>query len=199
MKKLIVMLMLAGAAYAGYPKPTFTVNAHHFDRLHVAHEFAIVLLADVLLNETDVEKFYLELRNQGSGWDWRMQWGSVSNEFCRTTAWSSLYVRSGLACGTPVPLPTLLHAGTVATFTIIPSVYDIDTTLQLVLIMPDLDYEEVVAELVMDTYYNYTGGFCGDGLHPYPPGDITKDCEVNFDDLVVIASNWLACTFDCEL
>lgn len=42
-------------------------------------------------------------------------------------------------------------------------------------------------------------GVCGDGLHPYPPGDLTRDCRVNLDDLAIIASNWLACTFGCEL
>lgn len=39
---------------------------------------------------------------------------------------------------------------------------------------------------------------CGDELHPYPPGDLTKDCKVNFDDVVIIAMNWLACTFGCD-
>ncbi len=42
-------------------------------------------------------------------------------------------------------------------------------------------------------------GVCGDDLHPYPVGDLTKDCRVNLADLVIIASNWLACTFDCDV
>lgn len=33
--------------------------------------------------------------------------------------------------------------------------------------------------------------FCGDINHPVPNGDLTGDCIVNFQDMAVLASNWL--------
>jgi len=54
---------------------------------------------------------------------------------------------------------------------------------------------------------------CGDYKHPFPPGDINKDCFVDFLDFAIIASedftvdfaeistvtsHWLECTWDCE-
>jgi streptogramin lyase len=39
---------------------------------------------------------------------------------------------------------------------------------------------------------------CGDSGHPYPPGDVNKDCKVDFMDLTLMASHWLQCTApDC--
>lgn len=35
---------------------------------------------------------------------------------------------------------------------------------------------------------------CGDELHPYPPGDIDKDCRVTAADLGELALHWLECT-----
>jgi hypothetical protein len=35
---------------------------------------------------------------------------------------------------------------------------------------------------------------CGDVCHPFPEGDLNRDCEVTLDDFAVIAQNWLACT-----
>jgi hypothetical protein len=35
---------------------------------------------------------------------------------------------------------------------------------------------------------------CGDPNHPYPPGDINQDCNVNLLDLAVVALHWLECT-----
>lgn len=35
---------------------------------------------------------------------------------------------------------------------------------------------------------------CGDENHPYPAGDATRDCKVNFEDFVYIACSWLDCT-----
>ena len=32
---------------------------------------------------------------------------------------------------------------------------------------------------------------CGDYAHPYPTGDLTGDCEVNFEDLAMLVANWL--------
>jgi hypothetical protein len=39
---------------------------------------------------------------------------------------------------------------------------------------------------------------CGDPTHPYPAGDITKDCRVDLWDLSVLAGSWLECTYKCE-
>jgi len=35
---------------------------------------------------------------------------------------------------------------------------------------------------------------CGDECHPYPIGDLDKDCEVTFGDFALFASHWLDCT-----
>jgi hypothetical protein len=32
---------------------------------------------------------------------------------------------------------------------------------------------------------------CGDDEHPYPVGDLTEDCVVNFEDFAMLADNWL--------
>ncbi|MHC4642311.1 MAG: GLUG motif-containing protein [Planctomycetota bacterium] len=37
-------------------------------------------------------------------------------------------------------------------------------------------------------------GVCGDMVHPYPPGDVNKDCMVNFYDIAIVAGHWLECT-----
>jgi hypothetical protein len=55
---------------------------------------------------------------------------------------------------------------------------------------------------------------CGDYKHPHPAGDLNEDCRVNFfdfailaqdwqeagnwDDLAVLAENWLACNWKCQ-
>ena len=39
---------------------------------------------------------------------------------------------------------------------------------------------------------------CGDPTYPFPAGDITKDCRVDFQDLAVLAGSWLECTYRCE-
>ncbi|MGA2093420.1 MAG: dockerin type I domain-containing protein [Sedimentisphaerales bacterium] len=39
---------------------------------------------------------------------------------------------------------------------------------------------------------------CGDPTHPYPPGDLNKDCRVDLADLKILADNWLASTHNCE-
>jgi len=43
-----------------------------------------------------------------------------------------------------------------------------------------------------DTRYKPT--VCGDLDHPYPVGDLTKDCEVNLLDVAIIGLHWLECT-----
>jgi len=35
---------------------------------------------------------------------------------------------------------------------------------------------------------------CGDKCHPYPYGDVSKDCSVDLYDISIIAQNWLECT-----
>jgi len=35
---------------------------------------------------------------------------------------------------------------------------------------------------------------CGDQDHPYPVGDLSKDCRVNLEDFAKLASTWLECT-----
>lgn len=199
MKRLAILLFLAGLVVADYPKPTFTVNAYHFDRLHVAHEFEVVLPLDILLSEQDKELFYIDLRHNDSGWIWRASRHLTSNQFCARTAFDPLYARPpATACGSQVELPHQFYAEVIATVSITPTKYDEVDIFQLVLVLPDIGYEEVLSELTVDSYYNYTGGMCGDGLHPYPIGDINKDCIVNLADLAIIALNWMKCTFDCE-
>jgi hypothetical protein len=55
---------------------------------------------------------------------------------------------------------------------------------------------------------------CGDYKHPYPAGDLNKDCRVDFvdfailaqdwliasdwNDLTALAGNWLECTWNCQ-
>lgn len=39
---------------------------------------------------------------------------------------------------------------------------------------------------------------CGDYKHPYPVGDINKDCRVNMIDFAMIAEHWLDCTWNCQ-
>ncbi|MBA7696718.1 hypothetical protein ES703_105369 [subsurface metagenome] len=38
---------------------------------------------------------------------------------------------------------------------------------------------------------------CGDYRHPYPVGDINKDCKVNMEDFALLVGHWLDCTWDC--
>ena len=38
---------------------------------------------------------------------------------------------------------------------------------------------------------------CGDPTHPYPAGDITRDCRVDLWDLAVLSESWLECTYKC--
>jgi uncharacterized delta-60 repeat protein len=38
------------------------------------------------------------------------------------------------------------------------------------------------------------GRQCGDECHPYPAGDLDKDCVVTFGDFALFASHWLDCT-----
>ena len=38
---------------------------------------------------------------------------------------------------------------------------------------------------------------CGDYKHPYPVGDINKDCKVNMKDFALLVGHWLDCTWDC--
>jgi len=53
--------------------------------------------------------------------------------------------------------------------------------------------------ITMDTDKTVTAVFvdgreCGDECHPYPEGDVNKDCRVNFFDIAVVANTWLECT-----
>lgn len=38
---------------------------------------------------------------------------------------------------------------------------------------------------------------CGDYRHPYPVGDLNKDCRVDMVDFAVLARHWLDCTWQC--
>ena len=65
-------------------------------------------------------------------------------------------------------------------------------------------YENLVDIQLMDENGNPTGFFlgavrykpraCGDAEHPYPIGDLNKDCEVNFFDIAILSLHWLDCT-----
>jgi len=39
---------------------------------------------------------------------------------------------------------------------------------------------------------------CGDPTHPYPAGDVNKDCRVDLQDLALLAGSWLECTYRCR-
>lgn len=39
---------------------------------------------------------------------------------------------------------------------------------------------------------------CGDWKHPFPVGDINKDCSVDLIDFSMLASSWLDCSWDCN-
>jgi hypothetical protein len=39
---------------------------------------------------------------------------------------------------------------------------------------------------------------CGDPAHPYPAGDVNKDCRVDLQDLALLAGSWLECTYKCQ-
>ena len=39
---------------------------------------------------------------------------------------------------------------------------------------------------------------CGDWKHPFPAGDINKDCRVNLQDFSILAGSWLECSWNCE-
>jgi len=39
---------------------------------------------------------------------------------------------------------------------------------------------------------------CGNQNHPYPAGDINRDCRVDLADVAILAGNWLVCTWRCE-
>jgi hypothetical protein len=39
---------------------------------------------------------------------------------------------------------------------------------------------------------------CGDYKHPFPDGDVNKDCTVDMADFAMMAGNWLKCTWQCE-
>ncbi len=145
MKKLIIVLVLAGMVYADYPKPTFTVNAHHFDRLHVPVRFDIVLLSDVLLDETDVERFYYVLRSTETlhGFSGGIQ--RYPGQWCVGGGWEwKLFVQQPGQYGgcpssdPPLDLPILLNAGSIAYVDITAGYYDGETTFQLILCLPDL-------------------------------------------------------------
>lgn len=39
---------------------------------------------------------------------------------------------------------------------------------------------------------------CGDYKHPFPPGDIDRDCRVDLADIAILAENWMTCTWNCD-
>jgi len=51
-----------------------------------------------------------------------------------------------------------------------------------------MDTDKTVTAVFVD------GRQCGDECHPYPIGDLDKDCEVTFGDFALFASHWLDCT-----
>ena len=38
--------------------------------------------------------------------------------------------------------------------------------------------------------YEYGTGVCGDEQHPYPEGDVNRDCRVDFKDFAIVALHW---------
>lgn len=51
-----------------------------------------------------------------------------------------------------------------------------------------MDTDKTVTAVFVD------GRKCGDECHPYPIGDLDKDCVVTFGDFALFASHWLECT-----
>lgn len=39
---------------------------------------------------------------------------------------------------------------------------------------------------------------CGDPTHPYPVGDVNRDCRVDFRDVALLTENWLVCSYNCD-
>ena len=39
---------------------------------------------------------------------------------------------------------------------------------------------------------------CGDPTHPYPAGDINRDCRVDLEDFAILSGSWLDCTYKCD-
>jgi len=39
---------------------------------------------------------------------------------------------------------------------------------------------------------------CGDYKHPYPIGDVNKDCRVNMADFAMLAEHWFECSWKCQ-
>jgi len=48
--------------------------------------------------------------------------------------------------------------------------------------------------IVGETIIGYALPQCGDPNHPYPIGDLNKDCRVNFLDFAMLTLHWLECT-----
>jgi hypothetical protein len=48
--------------------------------------------------------------------------------------------------------------------------------------------------IVAETIIGYALPQCGDPNHPYPPGDLNRDCSVDLLDFAIIASYWLEST-----
>jgi hypothetical protein len=44
------------------------------------------------------------------------------------------------------------------------------------------------------TIYQVYIPVCGDVLHPYPVGDLNRDCRVNLLDVAILAEHWLECS-----
>ncbi len=66
-------------------------------------------------------------------------------------------------------------------------------------LLADIDGNNRISNTTVDMgAYEYGStpflGVCGDALHPIPPGDLTEDCRVTLEDMVVLAANWLVCT-----
>jgi hypothetical protein len=55
-------------------------------------------------------------------------------------------------------------------------------------------YDDVAGEL--DAFADVAG--CGDYKHPYPTGDIDKNCRVDFGDFALLTEHWLQCIWDCN-
>jgi len=51
-----------------------------------------------------------------------------------------------------------------------------------------MDSDKTITAVFVD------GRQCGDECHPYPSGDVNKDCKVDFLDIAMVASSWLECT-----
>ena len=57
-----------------------------------------------------------------------------------------------------------------------------------------VQFDEPFNEANHDVFLLKSYSLCGDPNRPYPAGDISHDCRVDFVDLAILAAHWMECT-----